>query len=73
MTMATITSKGQTTIPKDIRDKLDLRPGTKVNFTLLANGTIVIRVKNRSLKDVSGILHRPGRKPIPISEMKYGR
>lgn len=42
---ATITSKGQVTIPKRIRDELDLDAGTEVEFRLEADGTIRIRRK----------------------------
>ena len=73
MANSTITSKGQTTIPKDIRDALDLKAGDQVHFTLLANGKVIMRVKKRNLKDLSGILYDPERKPIPIEDMKYGR
>ena len=69
MSIATITSKGQTTIPKDIRDGLGLKPKDKVSFTLLPDGTVIMRAKNRSILDLYGRLHKPGRKPIPISAM----
>jgi AbrB family looped-hinge helix DNA binding protein len=38
----TITSKGQVTIPKPIRDHLGISPGSQVNFRLAADGSIVI-------------------------------
>jgi AbrB family looped-hinge helix DNA binding protein len=38
-----LTSKGQVTIPKDIRDALGLKPGSKVRFELGADGNAVIR------------------------------
>ena len=69
MSIATITSKGQTTIPKDIRDGLGLKPKDKVSFTLLPDGTVIMRAKKRSILDLAGALHKPGRKPIPISAM----
>lgn len=43
MTMATITSKGQITIPKEIRDSLLLRNGDKVDFTITDQGEVLIR------------------------------
>lgn len=73
MTLSTITSKGQTTIPKEIRDALGLKAGDKVRFTLLPNGKVIMRPKNRSIKDLAGILYDPDREPIPIEDMKYGR
>ena len=53
MAFATVTSKGQTTIPKDIRAAANLKPGDRIHFTVLADGTIIVRVKNRSIRDIS--------------------
>ena len=40
--MATVTSKGQVTIPKKVREALDLRPGSEVDF-VLEDGKVVLR------------------------------
>lgn len=56
MATATITSKGQVTIPKDVRDALGLRQGDRVEFSVEEDGTIRIRRKTRSLLDLVGIL-----------------
>jgi antitoxin PrlF len=45
MPIATLTSKGRTTIPKEIRDGLGLRPKDRLHFTLLADGTVIMRAK----------------------------
>ena len=68
-TATTLTSKGQTTIPKEIRDGLGMKAGDKLTFTLLSDGTIIIRVKNKSLKDLAGTLHKKGRKSISTDRM----
>jgi antitoxin PrlF len=68
--VATITSKSRTTIPKEIRDGLGLKPNDRVHFTLLADGTVIMRAKKRSIGDAYGILHRPRRNPVPLSGMK---
>ncbi|HEY4199620.1 MAG TPA: AbrB/MazE/SpoVT family DNA-binding domain-containing protein [Devosiaceae bacterium] len=39
---ATVTAKGQITIPKAVRDALGVKPGSKVDFKRLANGQIAI-------------------------------
>jgi AbrB family looped-hinge helix DNA binding protein len=39
----TVTSKGQVTIPKQVRDAMDIRPGTKVIFELNRDGDRVLR------------------------------
>jgi antitoxin PrlF len=63
MTTATLTSKGQTTIPKEIRDGLGLQPGDHMTFTLLSNGTVVMRAKTGSVLSLGGSLR--GRKRVP--------
>lgn len=68
-TDATLTSKGQTTIPKEIRDTLRMKSGDRMTFTLLPNGSVLMRVKNKSLLDVAGRLHKKGRKALPIDDL----
>lgn len=65
---STMTSKGQTTVPKEIRQQLNLRPGDKV-FWHLEAGRIVLRAKTRSINDMAGMLHRPGQRPVTLEEM----
>lgn len=42
---AALTSKGQTTIPKPIRDSLGMKAGDRLSFTLMPDGVVVTRVK----------------------------
>jgi AbrB family looped-hinge helix DNA binding protein len=65
----TLTSKGQTTIPKEIRDELGIRPGDRMTFTLLPDGTVIMRVKNRPLAEAAGLLHREGETAVPVEQM----
>jgi antitoxin PrlF len=66
---ATLTSKGQTTIPKEIRESLGMKAGDRMTFTLMPDGTVVMRVKNKSITDLAGMLYKKGRKPIPIDQL----
>ncbi len=66
---AKLTSKGQTTIPKEIRVSLGMKPGDRIVFTLLADGRVVMRAKTRRVASLAGILHKKGRKPVPIGDM----
>jgi AbrB family looped-hinge helix DNA binding protein len=38
----TVTTKGQVTIPKKVRDRLDIRPGSRVDFELAPDGRVVL-------------------------------
>lgn len=67
---ATLTAKGQTTIPKEIRERLGLEPGDKLTFTALSDGTVVMRAKTRRLLDLAGTLTRPGQPSVGIDDMK---
>jgi antitoxin PrlF len=64
---ATLTSKGQTTIPKPIRDSLDMRAGDRMTFTLMPDGVVLMRVKNKRVAELAGLLHKKGRKAMPIA------
>ena len=67
MATATITSKGQTTIPKEVRAAANLKPGDRIHFAVLEDGTIIVRVKNRSIRDLA--FKPPGGKRISIAQM----
>lgn len=69
MSNATLTSKGQTTIPKEIRDSLGLKPQDRLNFTLMPNGTVIMRVKNKSILDLADTIKYKGPK-ISIEAMR---
>ncbi|NMF63176.1 AbrB/MazE/SpoVT family DNA-binding domain-containing protein [Brasilonema octagenarum] len=69
MSIATITSKGQTTIPKEIREKLNLRPGDRIHFIIEPDGKVYIQPVNIQVEELSGILHKAERKAVSIEEM----
>ncbi|MFO0325451.1 MAG: AbrB/MazE/SpoVT family DNA-binding domain-containing protein [Burkholderiales bacterium] len=68
-TDATLTSKGQTTIPKEIRASLGMKAGDRMTFTLMPDATVIMRVKRKSISEVAGSLHKKGRKPIPVEQL----
>lgn len=70
MASATITSKGQVTIPKKIREHLKLAPGCKVDFAIDENGEVKVIPLNISVEKLSGRLHRQGRKAATLEEME---
>lgn len=69
MTMATITSKGQVTIPKEIRDSLLLRNGDKIDFTITDQGEVLLRPLSKRVDDLFGRLHKSGRKTLTVDDM----
>ena len=69
MTIATLTTKGQVTIPKDIRDMLRLHTGDKIEIVVTAEGEAVIRPVTKKVDDVFGRLSRPEQKAVTLEEM----
>lgn len=65
----TLTSKGQITIPREIRDRLGLKSGDKLAFTLLSDGTLIVRAKTKRLIDIAGSLTRPNQPKVTIEDM----
>jgi SpoVT / AbrB like domain. len=64
---STLTAKGQTTLPRDVRAALGLTSGDKVRYLIL-EGEVRIR-KARSVKELRGMLSRSGLKPVSLDEM----
>ena len=60
MPTATLTSKGQMTIPKEIRDKLELKPGDRVELSVLPDGRVLM-TPTVPLASLAGILPKPKR------------
>ncbi len=70
--LATVTDKGQVTVPKEIRDKTGIAPGSKLDFEVQDDGTLRVRVLARGADNLFGLLHRPGIKPRSIEAMDKG-
>ncbi len=71
MTVATITTKGQTTIPKEIREHLKLHAGDRIDFLIDDSGEVIVRPATSDVTELEGILHRPGMKAVSIEEMSW--
>ncbi len=65
--LATMTSKGQVTVPKPIRDKLRLKPGDRIDFLLDDGGARITPVR-ASVKELKGMLSKPA-SPVTLAEM----
>ncbi len=69
MPRATVTSKGQITIPRSIRQALKVGVGDRLDFVLDAEGRVVVQPAVRDIGDLKGLLRRAGRKPVSIEQM----
>lgn len=68
MPTATVTSKGQVTIPAETRKRLRLVPGSKIDFVQNAAGETVVRRKTGDIRALRGILKYDG-PPVSIEDM----
>lgn len=70
MASAIIDSQGQVSIPKEIREYLQVKEGSKIDFVIDLNGDVKLIPLNVSVEALSGILYRPGQKTVSIEEME---
>jgi antitoxin PrlF len=68
MALAKITTKGQVTIPKSIRESLHLNTGDKIEI-IIKGGEAIIRPLSKKVDDLFGILKRPNQKTLSTDEM----
>lgn len=66
---STLTRKAQVTIPKSIRESLGIKPGDRMSLTLMPDGTVLLRVKNRSIMTLAGCLGKKRRKARPVEHV----
>jgi antitoxin PrlF len=68
MSTATLTSKGQITIPVDVRADLKVEAGDRVEFVQIAPGRYEFVAATRSVRDLRGMFGKPA-KPVPLEAM----
>ncbi len=68
MSTSTITSKGQTTIPKDIRERLNLQPGDRLEFVIDDDGRVLVLPASIDASELAGIL-KPPAQPVSVADM----
>ena len=68
MTTATVTSKGQITIPIAVREKLGLATGDRVEFVEQAPGEFALKAATEDVRALKGMVARPAR-PVSIAAM----
>ena len=69
MPVARITSKGQITLPKEIREHLQIGAGDRLEFLLEEDGEVRLRPLTGSVEALFGMLHRPGSPPRSAEEI----
>ncbi len=70
MVQARLTGKGQVTIPKKIRDYLQIDTGSKIDFVIDENGEVKVIPLFVPVENLSGILHRPGMQAVSLEDME---
>lgn len=69
MATATMTSKGQITLPKEIRDELGLEAGAKVMFVRVGAGDYRLLARTGEVSELAGLLQRPGQETVSLEQM----
>ena len=65
----TMTSKGQITIPSEVRDALKLEPGTRF-YVAARNGQVVAIPQNKNLMDLAGVVKLPPGVSLSLEDME---
>ena len=73
MSESTITVKGQTTVPRQVREALGAGPGTRLMWYVMPDGSISVRVKSKSILDLAGMLKAPKGKRVGLDKMNPWR
>ena len=73
MSESTITAKGQTTVPRQVRDHLGAGPGTRLVWHVMPGGGLIVRAKTHSVLELAGSLKPSKGKPVPVEAMNAWR
>jgi AbrB family looped-hinge helix DNA binding protein len=63
-----LTSKGQLTLPKDVRAAMGVGPGDRVDFVRMEDGNFAVLPATHSVKSLKGIIQRP-KKAVSLEDM----
>lgn len=73
MSESTITAKGQTTVPQQVRERIGAGPGTRLVWHVMPDGRLIVRAKTHSVLDLAGSLKAPKGKRVKIEDMNAWR
>jgi AbrB family looped-hinge helix DNA binding protein len=68
MSTSSLTSKGQTTIPKDVRKRLNLHPGDRLEFVIDEGGRLLVLPASIDASELAGMLKSPAR-AVSVEDM----
>jgi AbrB family looped-hinge helix DNA binding protein len=68
MTRATLTSKGQITIPKEVRERMGVEAGDRLEFVEQERGVYRVVAATRDVRNLKGMVPKPQR-PVTVEEM----
>ncbi|MDP2240137.1 MAG: AbrB/MazE/SpoVT family DNA-binding domain-containing protein [Burkholderiales bacterium] len=68
MTTSTMTTKGQVTIPLEVRRRLGLDAGDRIEFVEIGNGLFAIKPAIDDVRSLKGLLRKPA-KPVSVEDM----
>ena len=69
MPSAVLTSKGQITIPKEVREALGVESGDRLEFVQTGKGVYEVIAASRDVRELKGMIGRP-RRPVSVEEMR---
>jgi AbrB family looped-hinge helix DNA binding protein len=69
MPTATVTSKGQITLPKAVRELLRVDTGDQVDFVVNERGDVVVRPVSLDITELRGLLKRPRKRSVSVEAM----
>jgi len=73
MSESTITAKGQTTVPQQVRERIGAGPGTRLVWHVMPDGGVIVRAKTRSVLDLAASLKAPKGKRVAVEAMNAWR
>jgi antitoxin PrlF len=69
MPTSTLTSKGQVTIPKEVRDRLHLKTGSRLEFLLEPSGRVILQPLNSDFRSIRGMISPKRTRAVSVKEM----
>jgi antitoxin PrlF len=69
MATATLTSKGQVTIPKAVREAMNVDAGDRIDFIVTDAGDVLVRNASLDVHELRGMIKRPRGKAVTIEKM----